>query len=230
MKLSNETIKILKNFSSVKEMIFVKAGNTIKTESVSQTVRAEAVVEESFPSDFGIYDLSKFLGKLSMHNTASANGGGLPNVEFSDDKVVISDSDGKRKNSMKLCPVEFIGYPEEMGDIDIHHQFSLKGQDIIWMSKSSSISGSPHYIFECEGDGKVYMTARDVKDSSSDVCSIIVDSDESYNKRFRMVFSVQNFLLMPDRVYTVQLNTEGIGIFTSVDGKLKYYIGAEAEA
>lgn len=234
MQLSSETVEILKNFSTIKEMIFVKSGNVIKTESVSQTVRAEATVEENFPSDFGIYDLKKFLAKLSLHRAD----GFTADIEFFPDKIKIVDGAGKRANFIKLCPVDFIGYPEEMGDIEIHHEFVLSANDLAWISRSAAISGSPHYIFESKGDGNISMIATDIKDSSSDVSNLIIDSNDVHkDKMFRMVFSIQNFVLQQKNNYKVQLNTDGVGIFTRLDNQfgipnknqLKYYIGAELE-
>ena len=64
MKLSNETMNILKNFSTINSGLFFKSGKKISTVSPSKTILAEAVLTEEFPKDFGIYDLNNFLSVL----------------------------------------------------------------------------------------------------------------------------------------------------------------------
>ena len=57
MKLSDKTIKLLKNFSSINQSILFKEGSKLRTISVMKNILAEATVDEEFPKDFGIYDL-----------------------------------------------------------------------------------------------------------------------------------------------------------------------------
>ena len=58
MKLSDKTISLLKNFSSINQSILVKEGNKLRTISVMKNILAEATVTEEFSKDFGVYDLS----------------------------------------------------------------------------------------------------------------------------------------------------------------------------
>ena len=61
MKLSEKTLNILKNFSSINQSILVKQGNQLRTISVAKNILAEAEIKEDFPRDFAIYDLNQFL-------------------------------------------------------------------------------------------------------------------------------------------------------------------------
>ena len=61
MQLHNDTIDILKNFSEINQNLLVKEGNTLSTISVMKNILADAEVSESFPKEFGIYDLNDFL-------------------------------------------------------------------------------------------------------------------------------------------------------------------------
>jgi hypothetical protein len=61
MKLSNDTITVLKNFATINQGIYFKQGKTIKTVSPQKNIMAEVTVEEEFPIDFGVYDLNNFL-------------------------------------------------------------------------------------------------------------------------------------------------------------------------
>ena len=71
MKLSDKTIKLLKNFSSINQSILFKEGSKLRTISVMKNILAEATVDEEFPKDFGIYDLVQFLIGLDLHETLS---------------------------------------------------------------------------------------------------------------------------------------------------------------
>ena len=52
MKLSDKTISLLKNFSSINQSILVKEGNKLRTISVMKNILAEATVTEEFSKDF----------------------------------------------------------------------------------------------------------------------------------------------------------------------------------
>ena len=68
MKLSESTLSLLKNFSTINQSILFKQGTRLRTISVMKNILAEATVSEELPKDFGIYDLSQFLNGLSLHN------------------------------------------------------------------------------------------------------------------------------------------------------------------
>ena len=64
MKLSENTITILKNFSGINQSILVKKGNKLRTISIAKNILSEAEISENFPRDFAIYDLNQFLNCL----------------------------------------------------------------------------------------------------------------------------------------------------------------------
>ena len=49
MKLSKQTIEILKNFSSINMSVVLKPGSKIRTVSPQKTILAQAIVSETFP-------------------------------------------------------------------------------------------------------------------------------------------------------------------------------------
>ena len=61
MKLSKETLSVLKNFATINGNILIKTGNRLSTISAQKNVMASTTVSENFDSDFGIYDLNEFL-------------------------------------------------------------------------------------------------------------------------------------------------------------------------
>ena len=81
MKLSDNTLSVLKNFSTINQSILFKQGNRLRTISVMKNILAEATIEEELPKDFGIYDLSQFLNGLGLHQS--------PDLDFEDDSYVV---------------------------------------------------------------------------------------------------------------------------------------------
>ena len=67
MKLSENTVNLLKNFSSINQSILFKQGTKLRSISVMKNILVEANIGEEFPKDFGIYDLNQFLNGLSLH-------------------------------------------------------------------------------------------------------------------------------------------------------------------
>ena len=80
MKLSDKTISVLKNFSSINQSILFKEGNKLRTISVMKNILAEATITEEFAKDFGVYDLNQFLNGLSLHQK--------PELDFGNDGYV----------------------------------------------------------------------------------------------------------------------------------------------
>ena len=69
MELSDNTMSVLKNFAGINPNILIKQGTTIKTISEARNVLAAANVTEEFSNEFGIYDLSEFIGVLGLVDT-----------------------------------------------------------------------------------------------------------------------------------------------------------------
>ena len=81
MKLSESTVNLLKNFSSINQSILFKEGTKLRTISVMKNILVEANINEEFDRDFGIYDLNQFLNGLSLHAS--------PELDFTNDEYVI---------------------------------------------------------------------------------------------------------------------------------------------
>lgn len=87
MKLSQNTIAILKNFSMIQPNLVVEPGSTISTLAEAKHIMAEATIDETFDSKFGIYDLNEFLSALSLLDDAD--------LEIADTSMMIKSGDAK---------------------------------------------------------------------------------------------------------------------------------------
>ena len=88
--MSKQTLDLLKNFASINSNILIKPGDTFKTISPVKNIMAVATVPEIFDTEFGIWDLNKFLGTVSLFDT--------PSFEFGERSVTISGSGGSSVN------------------------------------------------------------------------------------------------------------------------------------
>ena len=86
MKLSDRTINLLKNFASINQSILFKQGNQLRTISVMKNILAEANIDEDFPQDFGVYDLSQFLNSLGLFQEPELNFTGQSYVNIKEGK------------------------------------------------------------------------------------------------------------------------------------------------
>ena len=87
MKFSEETMSILKNFSAINNGIYFEQGNVVKTVSPKKSILAEAKTEDSVPVEFGIYDLNKFLGAISLFDS--------PELSFESNHLVMTSDKAK---------------------------------------------------------------------------------------------------------------------------------------
>jgi hypothetical protein len=215
MKLSENTINILKNFSTINKAIEIKPGNVISTISPSKTVIAKAVVEENFETGFAIYELNKFLGALSLFDN--------PDLIFSEKYVTISEN--RQKIRYTFCDPSTIVTPpnKELVFNDIKLQVNIPATVIQNIDKALSALGLPEISIYADGES-VYIAADNSKNPSTDLFSVkIADSTEE----FKFYFKRDNFKIL-NRDYDVTLSQRGLANFSS-EKILDYFIIGESE-
>ena len=217
MKLSENTINVLKNFSGINQSLQFKKGKVLKTISPLRTIFVEATVDEDFSQEFALFDLNKLLAKVSLYKDAE--------LDFGDDKISIKDKN--KSDYIKYCSPKVIVVPPEksitLGAPDC--SFSLSKEDLDWMRKSAGISGSPNFIFESDGES-INFIATDIKDDAADQSKIEIAKAED-GKKFRVVMKVENFKLL-DGSYDVSIAKKGLAMFKHKSVNITYYIAIEA--
>ena len=123
MKLSDNTLTILKNFAGINNSILVKQGTKLRTISVAKNILAEADIKEEFPRDFAIYDLNQFLNGLGLHQD--------PDLDFNEDSY-LSIKEGKRRVKYFYADPNVIISPPEK-------EINLPSQDICFQLDSASL-------------------------------------------------------------------------------------------
>ena len=219
MKLSDKTLSVLKNFSSINQSILFKKGNKLRTISVMKNILAEATVTEEFSRDFGIYDLSQFLNV----NTTLFNS---PELDFGNDGyVVIREGRSKQRfffadpNVIVTPPDKEITLPSE--DVS----FELSTDQLDRLLKAAAISQLPDLSAVGE-NGVVKLVVRDKKNDTSNDFAIVVGETDT---EFSFNFKVENIKVLPG-TYDVVVSQKLLSRFTSKNHDLTYYIALEPDS
>lgn len=219
MKLSNETLSVLKNFASINQGILFKPGKTIRTISTHKNILAEAVVTEEIPQEFGVYDLNNFLSVLSLHKEE-------PTIDFDENNVVISGLQGRSKIKYRFCaPNMIVAAPDknlELSNPEI--KFDLSAEDFGWILRAANVLSSPHIAVESDGK-KIFVTAFDVQNDSAHTESLEVS--KSNGDRYKMLFKTENMKMLAGG-YAVTISSKGIAHFKHKTMSIQYWIATEA--
>jgi hypothetical protein len=217
MKLSDNTLTLLKNFATINQGIMFKKGKTLRTVSSQKNVMAEATINEEIPTDFGVYDLNNFLSVLSLHKDD-------PVLDFQDNNVLISGLQGRSKIKYRFCaPHMIVAAPDKaivMPEPEI--SFSLSQEDFDWILKAASVLSSPFIAIESDGD-KLSVMTFDPQNDSAHTESLEIASN---SKKFKMLFKVEN-LKMISGAYDVKISSKGISNFKHKTLNLQYWIATE---
>ena len=218
MKLSDKTILLLKNFSSINQSILFKAGTKLRTMSVMKNILAEATIDEELPKDFGIYDLNQFLNGLSLHQS--------PELDFAKDEHVVINEGKMRSKYFFADPSVIVSPPEK--EITLPSEdvsFSLASQQLEKLKKAASIYQLPDISAIGDG-GVVKLVARDKKNDTSNDFSIVVGETD---KQFVFNFKEENLKIIPGS-YDVVVSSKLLSRFTAQNYELTYYIALEPDS
>ena len=92
MELSEKTLKILQNFTTINQSLAFKEGRKLRTISVMKNVLAEAEIEEYIPIDFAIYDLPQFLNTLALYRDPDIDVSTNPNFAHIKSSQVLQNN------------------------------------------------------------------------------------------------------------------------------------------
>ncbi len=218
MKLSDNTLTILKNFAGINNSILVKQGNQLRTISVAKNILAEAEIEENFPREFAIYDLNQFLNGLGLHQD--------PEMDFSPDSYLTIREGKRRVKYFYADPAVIISPPEKeitLPSEDVH--FQLDSVALEKLLKAAAVYQLPDLSAVGEA-GVVKLVVRDKKNDTSNEFAIVVGETD---KQFVFNFRVENIKIIPG-AYDVIVSSKLLSRFTNTQHDLKYFIALEPDS
>ena len=216
MKLSNETVSVLKNFSTINQNLVIKSGNKIATMSAMKNIVAKAEVLEEFPQEFAIYDLNEFLSAISLFSK--------PELEFENDFVMITEEGTSTSlkywysdPSVVTTPTKDITMPE------CEVKFNLSSDTLSTVTKAAAVIGAPDMALE---SGSLKVT--DKKNDTANNYALDLDVDSQSNN-YKFWFKVENLKLIQGS-YDVQVSSKNISHFKNSTGNVEYFIALEPES
>jgi len=218
MKLSDKTISVLKNFSSINQSILFKEGSKLRTISVMKNILAEATITEDLPKDFGIYDLNQFLNNLGLYQS--------PELDFANDGYVVVREGRSRSKYFFADPNVIITPPDKAINLPSEDVcFELNTQVLDKLLKAASVLQLPD-ISAVGENGVVKLVVRDKKNDTSNAHEEVVGETDS---KFVFNFKVENIKILPG-TYEVVVSQKLLSRFTSKNHELCYYIALEPDS
>lgn len=218
MKITPRTFQILKNFSTINPTLFVAKGNKVRTISTNKTIMAEAVVQEEFPREFCIYDLSEFLGVCSLFEN--------PDFDFDTYYVKITD-DASASSHYFYAEKSMVTVPpdKELVLPDEPINFTLGDKVLKHISQAAGVMKLPEIVVQGDGSNVRLVTTNTKNTTSHEFAYDVGKTD----KRFKMVFNVDNLKLISG-TYDVTISSKKMSKFVLSDGSLSYFIANEGSS
>lgn len=217
VSISNDTLSVLRNFSSINPNVVLKPGQEVKTISEAKNILAVADIAEDFPTEMGIYDLNEFLSVVNLVND--------PQLSFADNHVDVVGGNSKVKyffsdSSILTTPQKDITMP----DCEVTVSFT---DDILsQIRKAASALGHSEMSISATEDG-VNIKVFDSKDSSANIYNIQLANDAGYKEgQFEFVININNLKLL-DGDYEVNISSKLISEWKNTTKPVRYYIALE---
>lgn len=221
MKISNDTLSLLKNFSNINSNLIVKAGSVLRTITDTKSIYAEATVAETFPQEFCIFDLNRFLSTVSLFKD--------PELEFNEKYITISS--GNSSIRYFYCDPVLVdslkkALPNKLNVPSFDFEFKLGAKEFSEIQKAASVLQVNDLAIDANSEG-VFLVVQDKKDPTSNHYKIKVDKTNTMN--FKLFFKIEHLRLLSGD-YTVKLSKKKISEFVHDKYQLKYWIGMEHDS
>jgi hypothetical protein len=217
MKLSENTLAVLKNFASINSGVVLGAGTAQRTISPEKSILVEATIDDDIPTQFGIYDLNQFLGNLTTLRN--------PELTFSKEGVVLDD--GELSFEYRACSANLIITPPEkelvLKSVDV--KFSLPNETLQKLIKVATMNGLPNLSVVGKNGSlllKIHERANDTSNSGT------IQIGEYAGQDFTASFKTDNLKLLPND-YNVEIQKGAFAKFENAAKTLKYFIALETK-
>jgi len=220
IKISADTLNILKNFASINSNLHVKTGNTLTTVSPSMTILAEANIPETFDKEFGVWDMAKFLSTVSLFKD--------PEFEFDENFVTINSTGTKASVKYFYSDPQLLTKAEKKINMPLSFvKFDLSSSDLVSILKAASVLQAPDMCVEsCEN--KICIRVCDKKDPTAHSWSIEV-GDYPLDLSFKFWFKVEN-LKMIQGDYKVEIARKRVAKFSGSSVPVNYWVAMESDS
>ena len=214
MKISNDTIEVLKNFAGINTNILIREGSTLSTISTGKNIFAKAEIKESFPKEFAIYDLNSLLSLLTLMEDID--------VDFGNDSLTVTKGSSVFEYFYADPNIIVSVDADKSIEVDNFFQFDLTKEDIDMIMKAAAITAAPMLSILGKG-GELIITVGDPSTPQSNSFRQVVGTTD---KDFDARLAIENFKVIPAS-YTVTLSQKKFMFLESSKSEMKYWIALE---
>ena len=226
MKISIETLEILRTLIKLQPGIIIPPGNTIKARTAS--VYAEVAVAETFPSEVRIQDIHDFLRTVAYFKD--------PDFEFTDEHIRITESDGTAESvypQAKPGILVLLQFPKlQKPEPQENAKFTIDEEQWATLQKVLGIRGPKkmdHWqrnLLKITSDGERVRITTERHDRVAEY-SLVVDASNN-GFEFNCVFDAA-YLCFATGAYRVTV-TPAYAKFSQLGGNsLFYFVGADTQ-
>lgn len=218
MIFDDELIGVLKNFNTINNSIAFVEGEPLATMAPSKTMLA--VYQRNADHTFGLYDISRFIGALSMFEN--------PSINF-DDHGVVKVSSGSLSLRYALAEPTIctpVGDLEQLKkvtatavQVDPSVSFNVSAGTWKTLIKAVSLLSLPEFAITGI-NGEIVLSAVDTKNPSADNWSAVVGATSA---NFKVVHKAENLKFI-DGDYDVVIGPKGVTKLTHTIKPLTYII------
>ena len=213
MKISKKTLEILNNLSSLNMNFVFKEGKSQSSITTSKNRMVEVEFDEVFPSEFGVYDLKKFVKCVSNFED--------PDLVFNENFVRISDKNNEAVFShtdkeLLTYAKKSIIFPEPVAELSLDKE-SLKS-----LIKYSRLMEFNYLILESDG----FQAVARIQEKSDKFDNTFQVNLAMTDQAFKVAFTIKGLELVEDD-YLISISDKGICRFKSINSKLTYFLATE---
>jgi len=215
VNLSARTMQILKNFSLVNDSMMFRKGNKLVSMSPMKEMMAHATIQETIPRDFGIFNLNKLLGTISLFDN--------PDLEFESKFVRIRD--GKQSANFFYTDESMIEQPNNKQIVlpDPVINFELTSQVYSTVQKALHVLQLPNIAFIGDGSTIKVAAVEEQKKSASNIFHVEVGETQH---EFRAIIKSELMKLLPEN-YNVTISSKGLASFKGSD--IQYWVAVDGK-
>tara|TARA_B100000131_G_C18086071_1_gene600198 strand:+ start:855 stop:1547 length:693 start_codon:yes stop_codon:yes gene_type:complete len=226
ISLSPVTYDLLKNFSNINRSIVIEPGSKISTISINKNILARASVPEEFPNQMAFYDLSTFLGGVSLIDS--------PELIVDDKKCRVKSKNGRSSTTFYYADPDIITTPptKEFAVPDTVASFDLSSETLMTIERAAKLYMVPDLCLYTK-DGQMLLTVTDRKNDTSNSFEIAVGED---TREYCYCFKVENLKVISQAQrsatsvnYVVNISEKKVAHFKGQNLDVEYFIALEPD-
>lgn len=222
MVISENTLKVLRNFSTINPSVMIEEGKTIRATSLQRDIQVIANLEDEFPRQFAIYDLAEFCNVLGLVDDRE--------LDFDEKHVTVRDGAGRTTIKYSYASDNLVVHPNEikldMSEAEV--QFEIAGEDLRQIKKAASVLG--YNLMRMQNkNGVLEVSLTDGEDAGANSFAIDVATLLTSPKDFDIYFSVNNIKLM-EGDYDVKISSKMVSRWSNKEETLTYFISPSSES